>query len=276
MVLGLATVLFAALGPAVEADYLTKRKQYLFAADGDPKASSPVVEYIGNILTIDEVVIPPFLKQRPHYYRLVQFYESSCTQCVDFKEKFIELSNNVREQALKERGVSVSVYAISCSHYPTLCEEQEVSHFPTVRVLGSGTKVIEVDLETVQPLDVMEHMGLLPQQDQPKNDEDDDDDVKDDEGWLAAAMDRVEQLCLMEWSSLVSFVQHKLKSMTAVHASFPAIHLRAASLSLPFMFVFVLFRMCRTSQKEIDLLEAMEEDSSEEENDMHGSGLHLE
>lgn len=119
---------------------------YIYAAsDEDPENVFPVIDFLASESSLDDKAGEGEREERPDFlystkagHRIVEFYAPWCWHCRHFKDHFISFSRKITKMARDEHQ-EVSVHAVSCTAHKSICQDQGVTSFPTIKVLKAGT-----------------------------------------------------------------------------------------------------------------------------------------
>jgi len=118
---------FLGPGDSLKEDNESKQQQQL--TDDEKSSEDLAVEYDEWY----ESHKPSFLVEPQRIPRVVEFYAPWCPHCKHYKPHYVELANEVRSAS------NIKFYAIACTVHHKICEEFNVSGFPTIKGLKSGS-----------------------------------------------------------------------------------------------------------------------------------------
>jgi len=102
----------------------------------DEEGEGELEEELPIILENDKPETPFFLTAR-NGPRVVEFYSPWCGQCQNLKHRYISIAKEVKSRISESQ--SVEFYAVSCSAYDHVCEENEITKYPTIKAYVEGS-----------------------------------------------------------------------------------------------------------------------------------------
>ncbi len=104
----------------------------------------PITDYVKPDRMIGEtdedyearIILAPFLASDFPTPRVVKFYSPWCGHCKNYKPKYIKIAREVN------RVAPLEFYAVSCTEYKKICQNQKVQGYPTVKYFGKTAEPV--------------------------------------------------------------------------------------------------------------------------------------